>query len=108
MIRKITPQFNGSTHSTQVLTLEGVRFRLDVYSNKFDDSWYIDVFDDQDSPIVEGIAIASGLDLLFPYQYLPVPPGQLFVNTQTGGLFDPTLDTWEEQRADLYYQESVA
>lgn len=106
-IRKITPQFNGSPHSSQVLTLEGVQIRIDIYNNKVDSSWYLDVFDLDDNPLVLGVAIASGLDLFFPYKYLSnLPPGALFVNTQTGEPFDPTLDTWEDDAAALYYEEA--
>lgn len=106
-IRKITPQFNGSTHASQVLTLDGIRVRLDTYTNKVDSSWYLDVFDSNDQPLITGIAIASGLDLFFPYQHLSaLPPGVLFVNTLTGEPFDPTLETWEDDAAALYYQEA--
>lgn len=105
-IRKITPQFNGSTHASQVVILDGVRVRLDTYTNKIDSAWYLDVFDADDNPLITGLAIASGLDLFFPYHYLAaLPPGALFVNTQTGEPFDPTLDTWENDAAALYYQE---
>jgi len=106
-IREIRPQFNGSTHASQVLTLDGVRVRLDTYTNKVDGGWYLDVFDADDNPLIAGLAIASGLDLFFPYRHLSaLPPGSLFVNTQTGEPFDPTLDTWENDAAALYYEEA--
>ena len=45
-IIQITVQFREEDkHTSQTLTLDGVRFRLDTYTNKVDDAWYLDLFD---------------------------------------------------------------
>jgi len=104
-IQEIKVQFRkDETHASQTLTLDGVRFRLDTYTNKADGSWYLDLYDEDDEPLVQGIALATGLDLLFPYRYLDVPPGILFVNDHIGPREDPTLDTFLDEAAALYYQ----
>lgn len=104
-IQEIRVQFrDGETHFSQTLTLDGTRFRLDTYTNKEDGSWYLDLFSDQDDPIIMGIALATGLDVLFPYRHLPVPAGILFVNDLDGPREDPTLDTFKDKGAALYYQ----
>lgn len=92
------------THSSENITLDGTRFRLDAYTNKADSSWYMDLFDSNDDPLVTGIAIATGLDLLFPYRYLAVPPGILFVNSLAGAPNDPVLDSFIQLEVALYYQ----
>jgi hypothetical protein len=104
-IQEITVQFReDETHSSQTLTLDGVRFRLDCYTNKSDGSWYLDLFDDDDAALVQGIAIVTGLDLLFPYRHLGVPTGILFVNDLAGPTEDPGLDAFINRDAALYYQ----
>lgn len=107
-ILQIFPQFRPEDkHTSQTLTLDGVRFRLDTYTNKADDSWYLNIYDSEDNPLVLGIAIASGLDLLFPYRYLDVPPGILFVNTLTGATFDPVESSFADEEVALYYQTAT-
>lgn len=104
-IQEITVQFREfETHTSQTLTLDGVRFRLDTYTNKADGAWYLDIFDGEGDALVQGLALVTGLDLLFPYRYLAVPPGILFVNDHEGEREDPGLDTFFDRGAALYYQ----
>jgi hypothetical protein len=108
MILQITPQFRPEdTHTSQTLTLDGVRFRLDTYTNKFDGAWYMDLRDFEDEPLVLGIALVTGLDLLFPYRYLAIPAGILFLNSLTGERVDPGLTSFEDEAMALYYQTAV-
>lgn len=95
------------THTSQTMTLDGVRFRMDFYTNKADGCWYIDLYDSQDNPMVIGIGMVTGLDILFPYRYLPVPSGVLFVNDHLGEKEDPGLTTFEQDQAQLYYQTTT-
>jgi hypothetical protein len=104
-IQEITVQFReDETHTSQTLTLDGVRFRLDTYTNRSDGSWYLDLYDEDEVALILGIALVTGLDLLFPYRYLDVPPGVLFVNDLVGPTEDPGLDTFISKGAALYYQ----
>jgi hypothetical protein len=95
------------THTSQSLTLDGARFRIDFYTNKSDGCWYLDLFDSEDAPMVLGIGLVTGLDLLFPYRYLPVPSGVLFVNDHIGERQDPTLNSFFEDEMNLYYQTTT-
>ena len=106
-IQEIQVQINESVHLTQTLTLDGVRFQLETYTNKADDSWYFDLLDEDGVALVRGIALVVGLDLLYPYRYLDnIPPGILFVNDQTlDELQDPTLTGFEDEEFALYYEE---
>ena len=102
---EITVQFRADeTHTSQTVTLDGVRFVLDTYTNRADGCWYMDLRDGEGNPLVLGIAIVTGLDLLFPYRHLDVPPGPLFVNDHEGERTDPGLDAFLNQSAALYYQ----
>ena len=102
----VQPRAN-ETHTSQTLTLDGVRVRMDFYTNRSDGLWYMDLFDSQNNAMVMGIGLATGLDLFFPYRYLDVPPGVLFVNDHLGALEDPTLDTWQDEQAQLFYQATT-
>lgn len=106
-ITMITVQFRQEDkHTSQTLTLDGVRFQLDTYTNRADGSWYMDLFDTDGTPLVQGIALVTGLDLLYPYRYLPVPAGVLFVNDLDGPRTDPGLDSFTDKEAALYYQSA--
>jgi len=104
MILQITTQFRSETHSSQRITLDGVRARFDFFTNKQDKSWYLDLFDGDDNQLVMGIALATGLDILFPYRYLDLPPGKLFINDHIPPFTDPVLDSFSENQAALYYE----
>ncbi len=106
-ITQITVQFRKEDkHTSQTLTLDGVRFQLDTYTSRADNSWYMDLFDSNGTALIIGIALATGLDLLFPYRYLDVPAGVLFVNDLAGPREDPGLDSFDEEEAALYYQDA--
>lgn len=105
-ITQISPQLREEdTHTSQTLTLDRVRFQLDTYTNNADGGWYMDLRDSTGEPIVLGIALVTGLDLLFPYRYLDVPAGVLFINDLDGPRQDPTLDSFKDQEVALYYQD---
>lgn len=106
-ITEIKVQFRAEDkHTSQTLTLDGVRFQLDTYTNRADNSWYLDIFDTNGVALVQGIALATGLDLLYPYRYLDVPAGVLFVNDLDGPRQDPGLDSFADQEVALYYQDA--
>lgn len=104
-ILEIIPQFReDDKHTSQTMVLDGVRFRLETYTNVVDSSWYMDLFDSEGNALVQGIALTFGLDLLFSYRHLDVPPGILFVS---GNFEDPTLDSFTDETSVLYYQEAA-
>ncbi len=112
---QIRPQFKPQqTKVSQTMILDGVRVQLDTYRNKYDNSWYLDLFDGQGNAIFSGVALTVGLDLLYPYRYKAgVPPGILMVQDQSGEPFDdPTLDSFNNDDAIILYitedQEFVA
>lgn len=106
MIREVIPQFNADeTHTSQTVTLDDVTVRLDTYTVRPRDGWALDLYDSDGVPLVQGIALVTGLDLLFPYRHLDVPPGPLFVGYHEQPVADPAEPDFLERRASLYYQE---
>lgn len=111
-LQEVTVQVNGSDHLTTVQFLDGVSYRLDFYTTKVPNlmtgtvaqCWYLDLYDVADKPLVLGIGLVTGIDILFPYHALAVPPGKLFVNPQTTLFIDPTVDTFLDEEAICFYQ----
>ena len=98
--------------------LDGAMYRFVFYTNKWDNTIYFDLFDNNNLPLIRAAGLVAGIDLLFPYRYLPVPPGTLFCysqgtttqqgtfNTSSKGvatLIDPSLDAFSKDVATLYY-----
>lgn len=53
------------------ISLAGVPYRLRFYYNNFPDAgWTLDVMDANSNPLVCGIPLVTGTDLLAPYAYL--------------------------------------
>lgn len=94
------------SHFRASVVLERRRYHFRFYTQAIDDGWAFDVTNDDESAVVRGVAIVAGVDLLYPYQHLDVPPGQLFVIDRDGG--DPDGMAFAEKRAALYYLESEA
>lgn len=102
---QVQPTPSTSRFETSIV-LEGERYRFAFYTNTFDDAWYFDLTDDAEQLLVAGIGLSSGVDLLFPYRYLPVPPGVLFINDQAQIRRDPRVDSFSEKAVELYYVTS--
>jgi hypothetical protein len=62
------------------------QFRI-IYQFNEDDSWLLDISDDQSNPIVCGIPLVTGVDLLGQYAYLGLG-AKLWCSTD-GGLAEP-------------------
>jgi len=95
------------TNIPQTVVLDGARYEFTFYTNKGDDGWYMDIANAEGVAQVQGIRLITGLDLLYRFRYLEVPPGVLFVNDLYGPREDPSLDTWQNQEAALYYQTTT-
>ncbi len=95
------------THTRQTVTLDGSRYTFDFYTDKADGGWYMDVSNDEGEPQVQGIRIVTGVELLYRFRYLQVPPGDLFVNSTLSTPADPDLTTWQRGEAKLYYMTTT-
>jgi hypothetical protein len=68
----------------QVMAIElgGVTYKLNFYWNDQSLNWGLDVADSNGGPLVQGIPIVTGVDLLAPYAYLGFT-GALVAQTDT-------------------------
>jgi hypothetical protein len=63
---------------TVQVTLAGVVYTLQLYWNVFTDCWVIDIGDRSGNPLIRGIPLITGANLLAQFSYIGIP-GQLLV-----------------------------
>jgi len=68
------------------IALAGQSYHLVVRWNSFSNSWILDVEDSQRNPLVSGIPMVTGCDLLEQYQYVGIAGAFLVQSTN-----DPDL-----------------
>jgi hypothetical protein len=71
------------------IELGAILYKLNFYWNAPNATWMLDIADANDVPLVQGIPIVTGLDLLAPYKYLGFV-GSLVVQTDTNPDAVPT------------------
>jgi hypothetical protein len=105
-LKRLTVQPRGDvSHLRAEEVLENRIWFFDWYTNAVDDSWMMDIESDG-GDVVKGIPAGVALDLLAPYRHLDVPPGVLFVQTQTGR--DPRVSDFADGIAVAYYREALS
>lgn len=72
------------------IALAGVTYRFTIKWNTSSNCWVLDIADDQNDPLVNGLAMVTGRDLLEPYGYLNFG-GQLIVQTDNDPTAVPTF-----------------
>lgn len=99
------PEIGFSSNYSYTTFLDGVQVGLRFYTNKPDDSWFFDITTVNFEPVVAGLGLAVGLDLLFPYRSKGdlIPPGILYCVDLTGEGNDPTVESFQNQTHVLRY-----
>jgi hypothetical protein len=62
-----------------------------IYRDAAMGGWCLDIYDDQFNPLICGMALVTGTDLLAQYAYLNIP-GQLWVQSDGDPIAVPTFD----------------
>jgi hypothetical protein len=73
------------------ITLANVRYILTVRWNSKVSSWFLDIADSGNIPVLSGIPLVTGVDLLEQFEYLGLG-GQLFVQTDGDAQAIPTYE----------------
>lgn len=99
----VQPSENVSHFDTTVV-LDGQRVTFAFYTNTVDGGWYWNASLDDGTVIANGVGLATGVDLLYPYRYLDgCPPGPLWIKDKGLGGEDPDLTAFSEGRCALVY-----
>jgi hypothetical protein len=78
------------TNQTLQVTLGGKQYTLTMRWNEMAEAWTLDIADAEGSPIVTGISVITGVDLLAPFAYLNFG-GQLVAQTANDTTAVPTM-----------------
>lgn len=81
----------ASVPQTLSITLAGVVYNLNVYWCRPAQTWILDIADNSGNPLVGGIPLVTGADLLAQYAYKNFG-GKLIVQTDNNALMPPTFD----------------
>ncbi len=76
---------------TLTVQMDGVKRKLTFYWNTASACWIIDIKDPDGTPVLTGIPVVTGLDLLEQHAYLELG-GSLIVQTDHGPLLPPTFE----------------
>lgn len=80
-----------ATPQTLSITLAGVVYNLNVYWCRQASAWILDIADSANRPLLNGVPLVTGADLLAQYGYLGFG-GQLIAQTDHNALLPPTFD----------------
>jgi hypothetical protein len=84
------------TPQTFPITLGGVQYELTlIYRNVSQGGWVLDIADQNSNPILQGIPLVTGVNLLEQYDYLEFG-GQLWVQTSSDPDAVPTFQNLGE------------
>ncbi len=72
------------------IALGGVTYRMNFFWNAFSECWILDIADQDGVPMVSGIPVITGSDLLAQYRYLGFT-GHLVVQTDHDTYAVPTV-----------------
>lgn len=73
------------------IALSGITYKLNLFWNNESSCWIMDIADKDDVPMVSGIPLVTGSDLLAQYRYLGFV-GSLIVQTDHDTYAVPTVE----------------
>lgn len=82
----------GEYYFEQPWTLEDVTYQCTLRYNLRVQTWFLDLADVTGAPIVAGVALIPGRNLLTQYRTRGVPPGTLYVYDPKGDGATPSQD----------------
>lgn len=65
------PLYSDSFYSYQV-SLEGISYGIEILYNERNELWHMSIFNDDDTPIIQGIALVPNYPILQDYANLPL------------------------------------
>ena len=94
--------FQPGASWVQEITLEGRVYRMSAAWSGVGQCWYMGLSTRDNVPIVSGVKLVQGADLLEPFADLRLPPGRLFV---VGN--HPSRNSFADGETELIYVTAV-
>jgi len=86
------PTSTDTAYRSQKCRLDGRDFVLRFSYNEREDRYYVDILDEEETPILRGLKLVSNWRLLRHYHHDPrVPPGELMATDLTGDNSPPSF-----------------
>jgi hypothetical protein len=106
MALQVIPTTPGEPYYSQTTRLDGRDYLLRFSYNQRLERWFLDLHDEEGTPLVQGLRLIANWSLLRSYQWDErIPQGKLFVGDVTGDGTPPTLnELGTGRRCQLYYQ----
>lgn len=79
------------SHFVQQAILDNVTYTLRCHYNERENSWYMDLLDVEQNPIVCGRKLVADWPLLHRSRHTSLPPGQLYMVDLSDAGIDPSL-----------------
>lgn len=105
----VIPTSPGVPYFRQKTKLEGREYVLDFAYNQRIQRWHLSIFDEEETPLVQGLKLVVNWPLLRHYRYdSRIPPGELMALAQDGTHEPPGIDELGEgKRVELCYLEAA-
>jgi len=99
------PIFDTSSFKEQV-TLEDTIYQLSLIWNGRDNAWFLSIAEQDGTPILDGIKLVPGYELLSRFKDSRLPPGALLTPDLTGTGDYPTRDNFGVDMKLVYMTEA--
>jgi len=87
------------------IDLEGTVYTLRFKWNTRMERWIMDIADEQDNDLLNGIPVHSSVDLKQRFRQTTLPPGLFLAFDETGAVRNPDRDTFGNE-VKLFYEEA--
>ena len=84
------------------IDLEGTVYVFRLIWNSRTGRWALSILEEDETPIIAGVAVVGDFDLLKPYADPRLPPGAIFTADQTGLAREPTDENFGDSVLLLY------
>ena len=88
------------------LELQGTVYTFRFKWNTRMERWIMDIADEQDNDILNGIVVQANVDLKQRFRQTTLPPGLFLAFDETGAARNPDRDTFGNE-VKLFYEESA-
>jgi hypothetical protein len=99
--------FSGEASFVQEVVLESVPYLIQFNWNSRGNFWDMNIKDRDQNPLVEGIKLLLGEELLKKFPDSGLPPGTMFIIDNAGTDTPIIFDDFSTGRCSLIYVESV-
>ena len=103
---KLIPHVGDTSAYRQVITLEDSVYIFRTYYNTRDKAWYLDLLEQDETPIIYGLKLVINWGLLARYQDDRLPPGELITVDLAGDSNEVDRDNFGDTVRLVYISEA--